>query len=389
MMLDAPGRRVCMAVISDMTYDARVYKEARSLVAAGYSVRVISTTPGADEKRYVQDGIEIHALPLDVAGRRGINGFFRILVNELRDASADIYHAHNVHTLPFCWWAARRRGAKVVYDSHELFTGLQLAEPSVREWIKQFIERVTEWLFVRSAAGVITVNRSYAEILARTYRIPLPVILQNTPQLVPLVRGNRIRQAFGLAPERWLVLYQGGYHLNTRALDKLVLAARELPPEAALVFIGFALRKEDEILKGIVQQEQLGERVFFLDPVPHQELLSYTMEADIGVIPFIDNCPAMHFSTPNKIYEYLMAGVGVVCTDLPELRRIVEEDQVGAVCDPTDVHDMARVIRQLAEDRERLAQIRARARAAAEQRHNWEQEEEKLISLYRTLEASG
>jgi len=381
---------VLMAVISDMTHDARVYREAKALTDAGATVTVVSMTTGPQRKEYVQDGIRIVALPLDVAGRKGIGPFFRSLFHELRVRPADVIHAHNVHTLPFCWWAAKRKGARLVYDSHELFTGLQLAEPTFRERVKQYLEHVTERLFIHRADGVITVSRSYSEIIGRTYGIERPTVVQNVSPLQPLQRKTGlIRRRLGLGEERMVVIYQGGYHLVTRALDKLVLAARELPDHYAVVFVGFAVRNEDQLLQDLVRREGLTDKVFFLPPVPHNELLLYTMDADIGVIPFIDNCPAMHYCTPNKIYEYLMAGIPVVATDLPELRRVIERWDVGTLCDPTDPSLLAQAIRELADDPTELESRKQRARRAAEEEYNWQLELHSLLGLYRRLAPSG
>lgn len=375
-----------MAVISDMTHDARVYKEARTLVQSGARVSVISVTSGPERQQYVQDGIEITALPFDVAARRGVGGFYRLLLSELVSRPADVYHAHNVHTLPVCWWAARRRGARLVYDSHELFTGLQLAEPSLRERVKQTVERTLERFFIRRAGGVITVSHSYAEIISRMYGVPKPTVVQNCSPLVPLRRRTGlVRERLKLGPEQVVVIYQGGFHLVTRALDSLVLAARHLPPHFAVVLIGFAMRGEDRMLKDLAEREGLTERVFFLPPVPHQELAGYTMDADVGVIPFIDNCPAMHYCTPNKIYEYLMAGLPVVATDLPEMRRIIENHRVGTVCDPRNPQALAAAILHVAGNPEELAAARRRARAAAEEEYNWTREGHALLGLYKQL----
>ena len=376
--------KVVMAVISDMTHDARVYREARTLVEAGWDVTVLSTAKAA--RQYTQDGIRIVALPLDVAGRSGLGAFYLNLLRELLARPADVYHAHNVHTLPVCWWAARRRRARLVYDSHELFTALQLAEPSRRERIKQFIERKAEWLWVRAADAVVTVSNAYADILVRLYGIERPVVLQNVSPLQPLERGTGvIRRRLGLRPDQVVVLYQGGYYLVTRALDKLILAFHHLPARYVLVYIGFSVRGEEESLQELVQREGLAERVHFLPPVPHQELVAYTMDADVGVIPFIDNCDAMHWCTPNKVYEYLMAGLATVCTDLPELRRVVEGHRVGVLMDPLDPRSTAAAIRSVADDPQALAAMQARARAAAEAEYNGGGEQGKLVGLYAGL----
>ena len=93
----------------------------------------------------------------------------------------------------------------------------------------------------------------------------------------------------------------------------------------------------------------------------------------------------MHWCTPNKVYEYLMAGLATVCTDLPELRRVVEGHRVGVLMDPLDPRSTAAAIRSVADDPQALAAMQARARAAAEAEYNWGGEQGKLGGLYAGL----
>lgn len=377
--------RVCMAVISDMTYDARVWREATALQQAGFEVTVVSTWGGQGVRQYRQDGVEILAVPFAIDTPLALPGFYRRFGQVLAGRPADIYHAHNVNCLPVCHRLARRRRVPLVYDSHELFTGLVPAPPRSLGRVKQTLEKWIERRLIGSANRVITVNDSYARILAELYCIAPPAVLRNVPPLVPWQPSTVLRDRLGLSAERTIVLYQGGYYLDTRALDNLIVAMAEVPEQAVLVLIGFGLRGEAAQLERLSAQLGLSDRVRFLPPVPHQELLPLTMGADIGTIPFLDNAPAMHWCTPNKIYEYLMAGLPVAASNLPELGRIVADHDVGAVFDPQRPDSMAAALRELLADPARLAAMKHRARQVAEAHYHWDAESSKLVDLYHDL----
>lgn len=381
-----------MAVVSDMRYDARVYKEAKTLLDKGYKVQIISITPEMKLKKYNHDGIDIIAIPyqfqkpkrlVDKLKKYYLNAmFFVLFFKQILSTKADLYHAHNTNTLLFAYVAAKLKGKKLIYDSHELFRDLFPAPKYTLGWIKQGIEKFIEQTFITKTNGVITVSESYSTKLAEYYPIAKPVVLQNCPHLDKVIEsGGTLRRRLGIE-DKIVILYQGGYYLDTRAIDKLILSMEHLSEEYILVMIGFAVRDEEQILKRLVKEHQLDDKVMFLPPVPHQELAQYTAIADVGTIPFYDNCLAMHLCTPNKVYEYLHAGIPSVSTDMPELRKIFEAYDVGELFDPHSPESIAAAIKRLTADREDLKAKKARARTAAEHTYNWEVEEKKLISLY-------
>ena len=96
-------------------------------------------------------------------------------------------------------------------------------------------------------------------------------------------------------------------------------------------------------------------------------------------------CLNNRFSTPNKLFEYLNAGLAVAASDLPEIRRIVESDDLGALFDPDDPASIAAALRSLTADRQALAAMRRRALAAAAGPQSWAVDEAVLLDLYRDL----
>jgi glycosyltransferase involved in cell wall biosynthesis len=295
----------------------------------------------------------------------------------VREEPADIYHAHDLNTLPVAYLAVRRYGGKLVYDSHELYT-----ETSNLSRAERIVSRLTERFLIRRCHAVITVNDSIARELKARYKIQRPTVIMNCPMLPShSCKSNLLREKLGLSEKEPLVLYQGGFS-HHRGLENL-LTAIALVPRGKLVMMGWGRLEED--LRTIAQAKGLmNNRVFFLPPVPQDELLLWTSSADAGVIPYRNVGLNNYFSLPNKLFEYIVAGIPVVASDFPELRRVIEEFKVGCTFNPDDPKDIARAISWVFEDEKRLVELKENARRAAAVL-NWENEEKKLLELYRKL----
>jgi glycosyltransferase involved in cell wall biosynthesis len=303
---------------------------------------------------------------------------FKIVKSE----PAVIYHAHDLNTLLVAFWASRRHGAGLVYDSHELFI-----ETSTLPEVQKKVWKIVERLLIHRAHKVITVNGSIAEELSTRYNILLPMVVMNAPNLSSrpgFRRGkNLLRQRLELDKEVPIILYQGGYTPN-RGLENLILAAHSIE-KGIIVFMGWG-RLEDT-LRQLVISEKLDERVKFTDPVPPELLLKYTQCADLGVIPYQFVGLNNYYTTPNKLFEYMMAGLPVIGSDFPELRRIIIEYGLGQVFDPDDPKDIAKKISVILSDPANLKRYKQNGRKAANI-FNWENESKKLISAYSDIKRS-
>ncbi|MBN7142258.1 glycosyltransferase, partial [Ectopseudomonas oleovorans] len=128
----------------------------------------------------------------------------------------------------------------------------------------------------------------------------------------------------------------------------------------------------------------LRNRVFFIPTVRLAELPSYTASADIGVQPIENTCLNHYTTDSNKLFEYVQAGLPVVASDLPEIRRIVRQHDLGLLVPAGDSDALADALRRMVSDaglRQHHAQ-RARAAAAA---LSWEVQEHLLVDLYRRV----
>ncbi len=376
-----------MLVLNNFTHDARVHKEAQALAEAGYAVTVIALwQPGLAEEE-TGAGYRVHRLRLYSRGWRGrlvapLVKYLEFIVRVQRFASqesARVYHAHDANTLLPAWLAARRTGARLVYDAHELETGRSFAGSR----LAGFYQRIWVWperTLIRRTDAVITVSEGIADELVRLYGIRRPVVIVNCPEWSSPGRSNRLREELGIPGDLKIALYQGGV-VSGRGIEPFLEAVQRLPGVAGVVLGDGPLRSEG--LRRI--QSGVWKRVYLPGRVPLADLPGYTASADVGVVLIQPVCRSYRLALPNKLFEYLHAGIPVVGSDLPEIARIIREYGVGEVVNPDDPASIAEGIARLLEDPVRYACARdntARVVAA----YNWKQESARLVALYRQLE---
>jgi glycosyltransferase involved in cell wall biosynthesis len=293
-----------------------------------------------------------------------------------KDQSFETFHAHDLNTLPVAAFLARRRGAHLVYDAHELYPEVSTLSPR-----EAGIWGRVEAALIKRPDHIVTVGQSIADEFVRRYRVAPPCVLLNCPtgkQIAGAPDGHALRERAGLASDaRPIVLYQGGFAPN-RGLEQLLDAARDLR-YATLVLMGWGLL-EDELRERIAAAN-LEDRVRMIPPVEQKDLLAFTSGADVGVIPYRPVGLNNTFTTPNKLFEYIRAGVAIAASRLPELVRFVEKPGLGSTFNPDDPADIARVLNGLTESPERLAAIRERT-VAARDRFVWERESQVLLDIY-------
>ena len=292
---------------------------------------------------------------------------------------ADIYHAHDLNTLPLAVIAANRTGGRIIYDSHELFTEISNMSP-----LERLFARALERILIRHAHKVVTVNESIANELIKRYTINKPTIIMNCPTKFSNdnnIRHKIIQSILNINNNEPIILYQGGFSPH-RGLDNLILATYYLT-RGVLVLMGWG--KLENELKRLVYEMHLENKVFFLDPVPQDVLIYYSSSAHLGVIPYQAVSLNNYYSTPNKLFEYIAAGIPVVGSDFPELKRIIEGYNIGRTFNPEDPKDIARAIEEVLNDPKQYEEMQKNVRRAAEI-FNWENESQKLLELYDCLE---
>jgi glycosyltransferase involved in cell wall biosynthesis len=295
---------------------------------------------------------------------------------------ADLYHGMAYMGIPVALDLARRHHAAVVYDARDIYVdAANLARmPAPMRRAIGWAER--RW--ARRASRVVTVNRPYAEVMARRWGIGLPLIVMNcsyrTATSEP--RPRRFHAALGLDAETRVVLYQGGFSRD-RGIEQLIEAIPTIPG-AVLVLLGYGVLQAE--LEARTADPALAGLVHVLPAVAPAELLDWVASADVVAMPIQPTTLNHRLTTPNKLFEAIAVGVPVVASDLPGMAPTVRDADAGLLVDPTDPAAIAAACRELlAEPRDVARERRARILAAADATYNWESQLQLIVAEYGRL----
>ena len=308
-------------------------------------------------------------------------GWARYVADQAPDA--DVWHGHDMTSLPAIVELKRTRGGMAIYDSHEIYleSGRHADQP---RWAKAPLEALERRL-VAEVDAVVTVNHSVAGILERRLGRSDIHVLYNCPLRRSSRRGpSPIRRALGLARSVPLLLYHGSLAPH-RGIEQLLEAIQR--PELGqvqLAFLGFG--SMTEWLRSEVTHPRYGGRVHLFDAVAPDDLADWLRGVDVAVAPIQPSTVNHRNSSPNKVFEAIAAGTPVAGSDFAEFRRVISDPvlgPLGTLFDPSEPADIARAVRQILDATPAArAALRRRCRDASARRWNWETESLGLVSLY-------
>lgn len=329
--------RIALVCVSPLQHDSRVLRHAALLADAGYGVRIfaqaplpatppapVTVIPGPGSDTRVRLGMVLRQAPASLlpASADLLYWLSPSRLTTRRDLlrfKPDLVIANDWRALPLAFSAKRDCGARVIYDSHE-FASEEFADSW--RWnllARQHVMRIED-CYIRGADAIVTVSDGIADALARRYTLPRPMVIANTPswQATP----------FRPTGDRITVLYHGVV-VPRRGLEVLIESVRLWPAQFRLVIRGPAQGGFERQLQQLA--EPFGERVAIEPPVPPAQLVSAAAQADIGIFLLSNSTTHARFAMPNKIFEYMQAGLMVISSDLIEIRSVIERAGCGAV----------------------------------------------------------
>jgi glycosyltransferase involved in cell wall biosynthesis len=366
--------KICMLSTVHQALDDRIfYREAKTLARAGYKV-VLIAQHNRDE---MVDGVKIVALPKPRNRFARMFGLtWRAFHLSLRER-ADVYHFHDPELLPIGVLLRIFTRAKVIYDVHEDVPEQILT----KHWIPCLLRRplaVVFNAFEKLMAQVLDAVVVATEGIAEKFAHLNPIVIHNYPDLGMLPNPSTRR---GEGKEKVLV-YVGGIskirgavemvraleHLNSAWDVRLDLIGKFEPPE---------LEQELQGLPGY-------QRVRFFGWLSWEEAWHHAQSAIVGLVLF-HPAPNHEKALPNKLFEYMAAGLPVVASNFPLWKEIVEGNRCGITVDPLDPKAIAQAIEYLLAHPEEARQMGENGRRAVEEKYNWEREKEKFLKLYEEL----
>ncbi len=365
------GIRVCHMAASHWPEDVRIFiKECRSLAKAGYEVYLVEVGD-----TYDKDGVHIIGVGEQYENRkeRMTKGRERVY-NAALKVDADIYHFHEPELLPL-GLRLKKKGKTVIYDSHE-HTAEAIKEKTyipapIRKLVQIAFSKYQSYV-CRRLDAVITATPNVTEYFVHQGCKAIDVM--NYP-IIKEFKDNEEKQAntvfyAGNVTEQWNIDH--------------VISALTTIDNSRFILCG----NIPESYKNRLTSNQGWRKVDYRGRVTHDTVEALMSSATVGVA-LLSPGPNTDYNRGNlantKLFENMMAGVPVVCTDFERWKAIIAKHNCGICVNPFDEKQIECAFRKLFDDRTLAAQMGRNGRKAVEEEFNWEHEEKKLLQLYKEL----
>jgi len=342
----------------------------------GYEVKII----GRKQRHYCSsDSVPFGTTRFKMLFRKGFlfYAFFNMrLLFFLLFSKADVLVANDLDTLLPNYIVSKFKKIPVVYDSHEYFTGVP--ELNGRPFVKAFWKSIEKFVFPK-LKNVITVSDSIADLYEKEYN-NRPSVVRNCSGLLKDIIPSP-REDLNIRKDSFVLILQGGGINIDKGAEELVHAVSTID-DVELLIAGSG----DVIasLESIVRDLRIGERVHFLPAMPWKKLIGYTMMADAGMCLEKDTNINYRLSLPNKLFDYIAAGKPVIAGNLPEIEKIVVENNCGVIIrsiTPEHIRNAVIELRDNTKLRSELTLNSARAALLL----NWQNESETVKRIYNNL----
>ena len=367
--------RICHATINKISFERRIYNQAYSAGSNGYKVWIVAAGSASEKVREKRSGLYLRRLrrKFDAGGpwmfvAFNIKLFFCVLLKPIQ-----IIHCHDLWVLPACAFAALLKNCALVYDAHEYYAGLEIF---TNRPLRKRIWLLAEWLAMPIVDTLITVSEPLGDLFSNHYpHLKKVKIIRNLPQYeLP----QKDKQAIQFEKNDKIKIVFHGHFKPGRGLKQLINVVGKIENVQLLLIGGGELTNN---LHQLVEKNNLQKRVFFNDYVATEMLISTLAQADIGVVLFEQTSINYSFALPNKFFEYIMAGVPVLSSNIETLQSYIEKYHIGMSVNPADENALQLKLAEMCSDKIGLQAWRKNALSAAKEL-NWEAEEKKLMDIY-------
>lgn len=368
-------KHVIVSVTNDLTTDQRVKKVCESLKKLNIEILLVGRLlPGSNNlqrpyackrmKLIFNQGALFYA-------EYNLRLFLLLLFTK-----ADIYHANDLDTLLANYLASKIRCKPLVYDSHEYFTGVP--EIQHKKLVKKIWTMIESWIFPK-LNHIFTVNNSIASLYNQKYGKKL-MVLRNIPRKNKGTHFKSKRQ-LNIPEDKNIIITQGAGINIDRGIEEAVEAMQYLKNVYFLIIgNGDVIPK----LKDRVRQLKLENSIIFKGKMSYEDMMQYTHHAELGLTLDKNTNINYKLSLPNKIFDYIHAGIPVLASKIIEVEQVVEKYNIGLIINNHEPKHIAQQI-QLAIKNNLKKEYESNLKNAAREL-SWESEEQSLLEVYRKLE---
>ena len=369
-------KQILHILMSDYSVDSRVKNQTESL-SEKYQVTVMCLRSKTNNDN-LRNGVALnrHGMIFKHKIMRFISAYLSMFFSSIFKKVVCI-QAHDMNALPLAYLIAKIKGIPLIYDSHELWAHSHHANfPCAVLKIAAKIERFC----AKRADEIITVSDSIARHLEKEFEKKHVSVVKNVPSYVHKGKYDLFRQKYSISLNTPIFLYQG---LITEARGaKLIFdAISKIDKKSDYIFVFLGNGSFLEELKELVSSHNLTNKVKVEGFVPQGELLKYTASADIGVHALDRTCLNHEYCLPNKVFEYIHSGIGMICPDLVELTKFIEENSLGAIYKSGDVNDLRITLEGFIDNPLQIEEAKYSA-LKAQNEYNWSVEEKILLNIY-------
>lgn len=368
-------KKAIVSVINDLSTDQRVHKVCTTLENLGYDVVLVGRKQRKSMVLTPRTYTTKRMFLLFEKGPLFYLEFQKRLFWYLLFHKADVLVSNDLDTLLPNYLISKLKGVELVYDTHELFC--EVPELQSNPTKKNIWKKLERWIFPK-LKHVFTVNDSIAKIYNEEYNVEVRVV-RNIPLLASQAAvPAATKEQLGIPDGKKIIILQGAGINIDRGAEEAVEAMKYVD-NALLLIIGSG--DVMAVLKKLVDEHKLNKKVKFIGRVPFEKLVQYTRHGDLGLTLDKDTNINYRYSLPNKLFDYIHAGVPVLSSELTEVKKIIDEYAVGTCIHSHDPKHIAEKINDVFIDGSRLLLWKKNTKIASE-KLNWEIEEKQLIKVY-------
>ncbi len=386
---------VAMIVLNRVVIDSRVLKTAQTVAKLGYKLHVYGLN-NTDAREIIEGHpFKITLLPNPVFEmaklklptskqnldhKSFIDIFVRDLEKEFVSAPPDLLHTHDMHGLAVGGKLLEGTDKKFlwIHDIHEYVKGLTDLPAHTRKYFYSIEKR-----YIHIPQALTSISPTLNKILTNKYHLKSLSLVLNTPRLSDFDPYYQdIRSVLGLDPTAPLLVYAGNVK-PVRGI-KTLIEALPLIPEAHLVLVSNNTGSYVDELKTLAQSLGAEKRLHFHPYVPFNKVTSFIRTANIGIHP-IERYPNAEIALPNKLFEYVHAGLPMVVSNNGTMKDFVTRHDSGTVFKAGNAASLARAVKLELERQGQNIACCAAIRALAEE-YSWENQEKTIAALYNKLD---
>ena len=362
-------KKIFVAVTNDISTDYRVHKIASFLRDKSFLVtvygRILPNTINVKRDYKIIRKKHLFNQHFLFYAEYNLRLFFFLIGRKY-----DCILANDLDTLPACFFASKLKNIDLVYDSHELFS--EGPELQGRLFVKGFWRKLENY-FLPRIKKAYTVSDSIADFYHKKYQNKMGVIRN-----VPLKEQATTFEDVAFPTDQRTILYQGV--LNPGRGLKPMIKALKFIDNLDLIIIGYG--KVEQELKEFVSQENMSKRVHFLGRISREKLANYTKKATLGMVLEEPLGKSFEFSLPNKLFDYIHAGLPIIAGNLIEISNIINRYKVGVIIDNYTPEKIAAKINEVLSDPDLILKIKENQQKAKEILC-WEVERKKLEPYFK------